>query len=275
MTTTPLAVEATGLVKTFGSNRAVDGVDLRVEAGTVYGVLGPNGAGKTTTISMLATLLKPDGGEARVFGHDVRREPQTVRSLIGVTGQYASVDETLSAMDDLVRAGKVRYIGCSNVVAWQIADWDWSARTARTSRFVVVQNPGNLLDKPLGADVTDACGRYGLGLVPAWPLANGLLTGKFRRDEAPAGTRLVEQKPHLLESAPWDLIEALQGFADDRGITLLQLGFGWLLAQPQVSSVIAGATTPEQIQANADAADAWSPDEDELSALDALLTGAS
>ena len=102
MTTTPLAVEATGLVKTFGSNRAVDGVDLRVEAGTVYGVLGPNGAGKTTTISMLATLLRPDGGEARVFGHDVRREPQTVRSLIGVTGQYASVDETLSATENLV-----------------------------------------------------------------------------------------------------------------------------------------------------------------------------
>jgi ABC-2 type transport system ATP-binding protein len=102
MTTTPLAVEATGLVKTFGSNRAVDGVDLRVEAGTVYGVLGPNGAGKTTTISMLATLLRPDGGEARIFGHDVRREAQTVRTLIGVTGQYASVDETLSATENLV-----------------------------------------------------------------------------------------------------------------------------------------------------------------------------
>jgi ABC-2 type transport system ATP-binding protein len=105
MTTTPLAVEATGLVKTFGSNRAVDGVDLRVEAGTVYGVLGPNGAGKTTTISMLATLLRLDGGEARVFGHDVRREPHAVRQLIGVTGQYASVDETLSATENLVVFG--------------------------------------------------------------------------------------------------------------------------------------------------------------------------
>jgi ABC-2 type transport system ATP-binding protein len=102
MTTTSLAVEATGLVKTFGTNRAVDGVDLRVEAGTVYGVLGPNGAGKTTTISMLATLLRADAGEARIFGHDVRREAQLVRSLIGVTGQYASVDETLSATENLV-----------------------------------------------------------------------------------------------------------------------------------------------------------------------------
>jgi len=111
MTTTPLAVEATGLVKTFGTNRAVDGVDLRVEAGTVYGVLGPNGAGKTTTISMLATLLKADAGEARIFGHDVRREAQLVRSLIGVTGQYASVDETLSATENLVIFSRLLGLG--------------------------------------------------------------------------------------------------------------------------------------------------------------------
>ncbi|MCU1481135.1 MAG: ATP-binding cassette protein [Subtercola sp.] len=96
------AVEANGLVKLFGANRAVDGVDLRVKTGTVYGVLGPNGAGKTTTIRMLATLLKLDGGEATIFGHDVRREPQIVRQLIGVTGQYASVDENLSATENLV-----------------------------------------------------------------------------------------------------------------------------------------------------------------------------
>ncbi|MDP4334374.1 ATP-binding cassette domain-containing protein [Curtobacterium sp. A7_M15] len=111
MTTTPLAVEASGLVKTFGTNRAVDGVDLRVEAGTVYGVLGPNGAGKTTTISMLATLLKPDAGEARIFGRDVRREAQAVRSLIGVTGQYASVDETLSATENLVIFSRLLGLG--------------------------------------------------------------------------------------------------------------------------------------------------------------------
>ena len=96
------AVRAEGLVKTFGDNRAVDGVDLLVEPGTVYGVLGPNGAGKTTTISMLATLLSPDGGRAEIFGHDVVREPQVVRQLIGVTGQYASVDEALSATENLV-----------------------------------------------------------------------------------------------------------------------------------------------------------------------------
>ncbi|MFE5337588.1 ATP-binding cassette domain-containing protein [Isoptericola sp. NPDC056573] len=100
MTTT--AIEAEGLVKTFGDNRAVDGVDLEVATGTVYGVLGPNGAGKTTTIRMLATLLRPDAGRASVFGHDVSREPFVVRQLIGVTGQYASVDETLSATENLL-----------------------------------------------------------------------------------------------------------------------------------------------------------------------------
>ncbi|NEN07144.1 ATP-binding cassette domain-containing protein [Diaminobutyricibacter tongyongensis] len=101
-TSSDWAVEAHGLVKVFGDNRAVDGVDLSVRAGTVYGVLGPNGAGKTTTISMLATLLKPDGGTATIFGHDVRREQQIVRQLIGVTAQFASVDERLSATENLV-----------------------------------------------------------------------------------------------------------------------------------------------------------------------------
>ncbi|UOQ43644.1 ATP-binding cassette domain-containing protein [Halobacillus salinarum] len=97
-----LAVEAKGLVKTFGNNRAVDGVDLKVPTGSIYGVLGPNGAGKTTTIRMLATLLRADGGSAKIFGHDVVKEPQIVRQLIGVTGQYASVDESLTAMENLM-----------------------------------------------------------------------------------------------------------------------------------------------------------------------------
>lgn len=100
--TSPPAIEAVGLVKTFGQQRAVDGVSLTVPTGAVYGVLGPNGAGKTTTVRMLATLLRPDGGEARIFGHDVVRESTAVRSLVGVTGQYASVDEDLTATENLV-----------------------------------------------------------------------------------------------------------------------------------------------------------------------------
>ncbi len=105
------AVEAHGLMKAFGTNRAVDGVDLNVPTGTIYGVLGPNGAGKTTTIRMLATLLRPDAGSARIFGHDVVKEPQIVRQLIGVTGQYASVDETLSATENLVIFSRLLGLG--------------------------------------------------------------------------------------------------------------------------------------------------------------------
>ena len=105
------AIEARGLVKVFGANRAVDGVDLDVATGAIYGVLGPNGAGKTTTIKMLATLLSPDAGSARVLGHDVVREAHTVRSLVGLTGQYASVDEDLSARENLVLFGRLLGLG--------------------------------------------------------------------------------------------------------------------------------------------------------------------
>jgi ABC-2 type transport system ATP-binding protein len=109
------AVEARGLVKTFGQNRAVDGVDVRVQTGTVYGFLGPNGAGKTTVIRMLGTLLRPDAGEATIFGYDLFRQPQAVRQLIGITGQYASVDEELSATENLVLFA--RLIGLSRPAA--------------------------------------------------------------------------------------------------------------------------------------------------------------
>ncbi|MFC8829745.1 ATP-binding cassette domain-containing protein [Streptomyces sp. NPDC057137] len=102
-----LAIETTGLVKVFGSNRAVDGVDLAVPTGTVYGVLGPNGAGKTTVVRMLATLLRPDGGEARIFGKDVVKDAESVRSRVALTGQYASVDEDLTGSENLVLLGRL------------------------------------------------------------------------------------------------------------------------------------------------------------------------
>ena len=106
-TQTPLAIEASGLVKTFGETRAVDGVDLAVRSGTVYGVLGPNGAGKTTTIRMLATLLRPDAGSARVLGHDIVEEADTVRGLVSLTGQLASVDEELTGRENLIMLGRL------------------------------------------------------------------------------------------------------------------------------------------------------------------------
>src|SRR6478735_5098672 len=113
------AIEVEGLKKHFGDNKAVDGINLKVPSGMIYGVLGPNGAGKTTTINMLATLLRPDSGSAKVFGHDVVHEAQIVRQLIGVTGQYASVDEKLSALENLIIFG--RLLGLSSAEAKQKA----------------------------------------------------------------------------------------------------------------------------------------------------------
>src|SRR5690606_26493036 len=121
MKSTPdLAVEATGLIKHFGSTRAVDGIDLAVPAGTVYGVLGPNGAGKTTAVRILTTLQQPDGGTATVLGHDIQREPDTVRSLVSLTGQFASVDEDLTGTENLVLLG--RLLGYSRSQARRRAD---------------------------------------------------------------------------------------------------------------------------------------------------------
>jgi ABC-2 type transport system ATP-binding protein len=120
-TAAPWAVEAHGLVKTFGDNRAVDGIDLQIRTGAVYGFLGPNGAGKTTTIRMLATLLRPDAGTATVFGRDVAREPQAVRRLIGVTGQYASVDESLSATENLVLFARLHGLSRRDARATSVA----------------------------------------------------------------------------------------------------------------------------------------------------------
>src|SRR5215208_1298776 len=110
-TDSPLAIEATGLVKTFGDTRAVDGVDLAVPSGSVYGVLGPNGAGKTTTIRMLATLLRPDAGEARVLGHDIAREADAVRAAVSLTGQLASVDEDLTGRENLILLARLLGLG--------------------------------------------------------------------------------------------------------------------------------------------------------------------
>jgi aryl-alcohol dehydrogenase-like predicted oxidoreductase len=172
------------------------------------------------------------------------------------------IAETLGAMDDLVHAGKVRYIGCSNVSAWQIADWEWTARSEHTQRFVAVQNPGNLLDRPIHPDTTAACQQYGIGLVPAFPLANGLLTGKYRREEQPpAGTRLATRKL-TPDAGTYDKVDALQSFAAQRAHSLLDLAISGLLAQPAVASVVAGATRPDQVAANVAAGD-W-----ELSAED-------
>lgn len=180
------------------------------------------------------------------------------------------IEETLSALDDLVRTGLVRYIGHSNFAGWQAADADWTARTTGSTRFISAQNEYSMLERGLERDLLPAAERFGLGVLPFFPLANGLLTGKYRQGEAPAGTRLAESKRHLLDSAPWEVVEAVRAFAEQRDLAMVDVAFGWLLAHPPVSSVIAGATTPEQVRANAAAAVRWSPSAADLAELDAL-----
>ena len=185
------------------------------------------------------------------------------------------IEETLAALDDLVSSGKVRYLGNSNFSGWQIADADWIARTGNLTRFVSAQNRYSLLSREAEAEVIPACERFGLGLLPFFPLESGLLSGKYRRGEQPpAGTRMTQERyASWLARADWDAIEALTAFAVERGHSLLEVGIAGLAARPGVTSVIAGATTAEQVQANAAAA-AWELDVADVAALDALLGGA-
>ncbi|GIJ80474.1 Predicted oxidoreductase [Micromonospora phaseoli] len=183
------------------------------------------------------------------------------------------IDETLSALDDLVRAGKVRYLGNSNFAGWQIADADWTAKTRGLTRFVSAQNHYSLLNRDAEIEVLPACERFGLGMLPFFPLANGLLTGKYKRSESPpAGSRLAGggRYAQRLAAADWDTIEGLEAYAAQRGVSVLHVAIGGLAAQPAVTSVIAGATTPEQVRANAEAG-AWQPTEADLKALRVVL----
>ncbi len=181
------------------------------------------------------------------------------------------MEETLAALTELVREGKVRYVGSSNLAAWQVADAEWLARTRGSERFVSAQNHYSLLDRGVEADLVPACERYGIGLLPYFPLANGLLTGKYRRGEAPPeDTRLAGPRGSgELTDERFDVVERLEAFAAERSLSLLDVAIGGLAAQPAVASVIAGATSPEQVKANV-AAGAWRPSADDLAALDAV-----
>ena len=187
------------------------------------------------------------------------------------------IDETLAALDDLVRAGKVRYLGSSNFAGWQIADADWMARDRGLTRFVSAQNDYSLLERNLETEVIPACEVYGVGMLPYFPLAHGLLTGKYSRGETPApGTRLgndPKRAGDVMTDERMDQVEKLSALAAESGVSLLHLAIGGLAAQPMVASVIAGATKPEQIHANA-AAGLWEPDDDELAAIDDIAPSA-
>ncbi|MET0844223.1 MAG: aldo/keto reductase [Mycetocola sp.] len=181
------------------------------------------------------------------------------------------IEETLAALDDLIREGKVRYIGHSNLAGWQVAEAELTAELHGHPKFISAQNEFSLIVRDAEREVLPAVRHFGLGFLPYFPLYNGLFTGKFSRDGGPADSRIMRQRSHLLESAPWDAIDAFQAFCDERGITMLQATFAWLLAQPALTSVIAGATRPEQILQNADAATAWHPSAEDLDTISALF----
>ncbi|MFL6091175.1 MAG: aldo/keto reductase [Aeromicrobium sp.] len=181
------------------------------------------------------------------------------------------IAETLGALNELVEAGTVRAIGCSNFRAWEIVDADWRARTDGVARFVTAQNEYSLYNRAAEDELLPACAALGVGVLPYFPLAYGLLTGKYRRgQDAPEGSRLGGSgQAHRLAAADWDQIEALQALAEARDLTLLQVALGGLAAQPAVASVIAGVSRPDQVAANVEAG-AWDPTADELAELAAL-----
>ncbi|GAA5026593.1 aldo/keto reductase [Terrabacter aeriphilus] len=181
------------------------------------------------------------------------------------------IDETLAALDELVREGKVRYLGSSNFTGWQVVDADWTARAAGTARFVSAQNEYSLLERDVEDELVPACEHVGVGLLPFFPLASGLLTGKYRRGEAaPEGTRLAGMADRLA-AADWDTIERLEAYAAQRDLRPIDVAIGGLAAQPAVASVIAGATRPEQVVDNVRAG-LWEPTADDLAELDDVTT---
>jgi aryl-alcohol dehydrogenase-like predicted oxidoreductase len=192
--------------------------------------------------------------------------------------QDVAIDETLGALDALVRAGKVREIGCSNFSPEQIDEAQSASAKRELARFVSVQNEYSLLRRGPERGVLDACARHGLAFLPYFPLASGLLTGKYARGAAPPdGTRLAgmpdERRAQALSDRNFDKVEALDAWARARGRSLLELAVSWLLCRPAVASVIAGATTPEQVRANVAAA-GWALQVDDLAEVDAVLRAA-
>lgn len=190
---------------------------------------------------------------------------------IHFTDDSTPIEETLRTLDDLVREGKVRYTGCSNFAAWEVCEAVWISRNLGITSFVSVQPHHSMLVREPEKELVPFCNEYGIGILPYFPLASGFLSGKYHRGEqAPSGTRLAENNRGMFTEANYDLLEALESFAQHRSHTLLELAFAWLLARPMVSSVIAGATKAEQVAVNAKAV-VWHLTDEELEEVESIL----
>jgi aryl-alcohol dehydrogenase-like predicted oxidoreductase len=302
-----LLVSAVGLgCNNFGDRLDVHGAravaDAAIDEGItlfdtaeVYGadgggserVLGEVLAGRRDTVVLAtkfggrraaATGYGPAAGAKGGRGYIRRAVEESLRRLrtdyidlyqLHIPDPSTPVAETAAALDELVTSGKVRYIGHSNLAGWQIADAAHTAERAGRTPFISAQNHWSLLERGAEAEVVPAARHFGLGVLPYFPLANGLLTGKVRRGQAvPAGTRIASS-PHLVTDEKLDTVEALIAWGADRGVSVLDIAIGGLAAQPGCASVIAGATTPEQVKANA-AAGNWEPTAAELAGIDTI-----
>lgn len=186
--------------------------------------------------------------------------------------RFTPMEETMSALDDVVRSGKARYVGCSNFDGWQVVEAQWLAKSGHKNGFVSAQNHYNLLDRRIERELIPACNAYGLGILPYFPLANGFLSGKYKPGEPPPeGTRLSArgQAERVLTDENFARLLRLQDFARERDRTVLELAIGWLASQPHVGSVIAGATKPEQLEQNAKAVE-WKLSVEELAEVDRI-----
>jgi aryl-alcohol dehydrogenase-like predicted oxidoreductase len=186
------------------------------------------------------------------------------------------IEETLRALDDLIHQGKVRYVGCSNFPAWQVMDAHWTAKSDGLNGFVSCQDEYSLVFRKPEAELMPAMRKLGLGLLPFFPLASGLLTGKYRRNSVlPEGTRLANAQrlaDRYLTDRNWEIAERLGDFAASRGHTMLELAFSWLLSRDPVASVIAGATKPQQLEQNVTAGN-WQLSAEDVAAIDAIAGG--
>ncbi|WP_202619219.1 aldo/keto reductase [Ornithinimicrobium cavernae] len=281
----------------IGGDRVQEIVDAAIEAGiTLFDTADTYGRGESETLLgealnnrrddvVVATKFGmdmhgangPDWG-ARGSRRYIRRAVEASLRRLGTdwidlyqlhTPDPATpMEETLAALTELVTEGKVRYIGSSNLAGWQVVDADWTARTSGYAPFVSAQNKYSLLDREAEDELVPACEMVGVGILPFFPLEYGLLTGKYRRDQAPPeGSRLaLDSQAQRLAGADWDEIERLEAYAEQRGLTMLQVAIGGLAAQPAVASVIAGVTSSDQVRSNA-AAGLWEPTAEDLAEL--------
>jgi aryl-alcohol dehydrogenase-like predicted oxidoreductase len=238
--------------------------------------------GEVVIVSKFGMRTPPDGlsgGDPRWVARACEASLQRLGTdridvyLLHTPDEQTPIEDTLSAMSRLADDGKVREIGCSNFSAKQLDEAADAATALGLRRFATVQNEYSLLHTDPHAEVIPACRRLGISLMPYFPLASGLLSGKYRRGEPPpAGSRLAGSQERLTDER-FDLVERLAGFAEERGRTILELALSWLASQPEVSTVIAGATSAEQVRANTGAVRAWRMSDEELAGVAALLRG--